>query len=333
VSRREAHLDAMLRHLGAAYYQTLQGQATAADVAQAVEAVTDFEARRDVSHAGPGEGNEAVEAGARARHPGRWRVREVMTTNVVTAERHMPYKQVAKLITEHHVNAVPVVAKGGRVLGIVSEADVLRKEERRYWRRSTGLSRHTRRERAKAKARTAGELMTSPAITIHPEAPLGAAAKLMNEHRIRRLPVVDVSGDLIGIVSRRDLLKVFLRPDEEIAGEVEGVLGSILLEDAGGVTVSVRDGVVTLDGVLAHKDLIPVTSRLASDVAGVVAVVSRLTHQEGPPRQQSASAGQLREPAPGQVTDAQWGTLRGGGCCGRSAAATGTTRPPRPRSP
>jgi len=186
------------------------------------------------------------------------------------------------------VNAVPVVARNGRVLGMVSEADVLRKEERWFWRHSPSLSRRTRRERAKAEARSAGELMTFPAITIHPDAPLGAAARLMNEHHIRRLPVVDPSGHLIGIVGRPDLLRVFLRPDEEIAAEVRDALGSILLEDAGGISVSVHNGVVTLDGVLAHGDMMPVTSRLASEVAGVVAVVNKLTHQEAP-SQETAS--------------------------------------------
>jgi len=212
-----------------------------------------------------------------------------MTTDVVTVAKNTPYKQVAKLITEHRVSGLPVLAKSGRALGMMSETDVLRKEERRFRPRGTSLSRRTRHERAKADARTAGELMTSPVITIHPDAGLGAAAMLMNEHHIRRLPVVDDSGRLIGIVGRADLLKVFLRPDEEIACEVAGVLGSIVLDDASGITVAVRNGVVTLDGTLAHEDLIPVISRLASDVAGVVDVISKLTH-EAPSREPAATA-------------------------------------------
>jgi hypothetical protein len=90
--------------------------------------------------------------------------------------------------------------------------------------------------------------MTSPAITIYPDAPLSAAARLINAHHIRRLPVVNAAGDLIGIVSRRDLIKVFLRPDEEISAGVNEAFSQILLEDAGQIAVCVRDGVVTLDG-------------------------------------------------------------------------------------
>jgi CBS-domain-containing membrane protein len=189
-------------------------------------------------------------------------------------------------MTDHKVNALPVVTDKGHVIGMVSEADVLRKQERNFGRLGTGLPRRTRRERAKAEARTAGELMTSPAITIHPDAPLGAAARLMNGHNIRRLPVVGASGELIGIVSRRDLLSVYLRPDKEIAGEVRHVLASILLDDGDAVTVTARHGVVTLSGTMARDDLIPVAGRLAADVDGVVAVHDRLT---GPAVIQAAS--------------------------------------------
>jgi CBS-domain-containing membrane protein len=121
--------------------------------------------------------------------------------------------------------------------------------------------------------------MTSPAITIHPDAPLSAAARLMNAHRIRRLPVVNAEDDLVGIVTRRDLMKVFLRPDEDLTAEVSRVLTQILPEYAGQVTVGVSDGVVTLDGALDDQDLIPVAVGLASGVDGVVAVVNRLTCQ------------------------------------------------------
>jgi CBS domain-containing protein len=269
VDRREAHFDALLRHLGAAYYRALQEEAAAAEVVQAVDAVTEFPAGRDRS----------TEVRGGLRHRGRWRVRDVMTADVVTADRNMSYKQAAELLTGQRVNAIPVVAKGGRVVGMMSEADVLRKAERRPWRRGGGLSSRARRDRAKAKARTAGQLMTSPAITIHPDAPLSAAARLMNVHRFRQLPVVNAEGDLVGIVTRRDLMKVFLRPDEDLTAEVSHVLTQILPEYAGQVTIGVSDGVVTLDGALDDRDLIPVAVGLASGVDGVVAVVNRLTRQ------------------------------------------------------
>jgi CBS domain-containing protein len=277
VTRREVHFDAMLRHLGAAYYQTLRGQGSAAEVARAVEVVNEYEASNGTHAPGPHGHGQRLAAAARVRHRGRWRVRDVMTTGVVTARTTMSYKQVARLMTEHKVNALPVVSDSGRVLGMVSEADVLRKEERKFRRLVAGWPGSTRRELAKARARTVADLMTSPAVTIHPDAPIGAAARVMNSHHIRRLPVLDASGSLIGIVSRRDLLSVFLRPDAEIAAEVEEVLADILLEDAGRVATSVRDGVVTLSGALSSEDLLPVAIRLASDVSGVVTVVSHLT--------------------------------------------------------
>ncbi|HXZ70247.1 MAG TPA: CBS domain-containing protein [Streptosporangiaceae bacterium] len=278
MSRRDTYFDAMLRHLGVSYYQTLRGEASVEDVARAVEAVAEFQAQGGhgarADHGGP---DSAPERGAVHRLRGQWRVRDVMTTNVATAGRNMPYKQAAKLMTDQQVTAVPVVSESGRVIGVVSEADLLRKVEPRP-RGGAGLSGRARRDRAKARARIAGELMTSPAITIHPDASLSAAARLMNAHHIRRLPVVDAAGGLIGIVSRRDLMKVFLRPDEEITAEVSDVLGQILLDDAGQVVVSVLDGVVTLRGALDGEDLIRVAAGLASQVAGVVSVANMLTN-------------------------------------------------------
>ena len=154
---------------------------------------------------------------------------------------------------------------------------MLRKEERRFRRLVSGLSGRARRARAKAGARTAAQLMTSPVITTHPDASLALAARLMNDRHIRRLPVLDASGTLIGIVSRRDLLRVFLRPDAEIGAEVHGALTGVLLEDLQSVTVQVRDGLVTLRGSLREPELIPAAVRLASDVDGVVAVADELT--------------------------------------------------------
>jgi CBS-domain-containing membrane protein len=211
-----------------------------------------------------------------------------MSTQVVTVGKTTSYKEVARLITEHKVNALPVVTKSGHLIGVVSEADVLRKEERRFRRLVSGMS--ARRERAKAEARTAAQLMTSPVITTHPDASLASAARLMNDRHIRRLPVLDASGSLIGMVSRRDLLRVFLRPDAEISAEVHGVLTGVLLEDPQSVTVQVRDGLVTLRGSLREPELIPAAVRLASDVDGVVAVTDELTSGPAEPAPDQAAA-------------------------------------------
>ena len=271
MSRRDAYLDAMLRNLGAAYYQATQGRAKAADVTSALQSVADEDRRRG------GAGHPAGEAAAaHVRHHGRWRVRDVMTAPVVTVGTVTSYKEVARLMTEHRVNALPVVNDADQVIGMVSEADVLRKQERNFRRFGTGLPRRTRHERAVARARTAGELMTAPAITIGADAPLGAAARLMNGHNIRRLPVTDDAGELIGIVARRDLLSVFLRPDEEITADVRHVLSTILLDDAHAVSIVTRHGIVTLSGTLPSKDMIRLAVRLASDTDGVVAVRDKL---------------------------------------------------------
>ena len=272
MSRQDEHFDAMLRHLGAAYYQAVQGDGSASEVERALESVKD--ARKS-----SGAADDKLANGARARshRGGRWRVRDVMSSDVVTVDKATSYKQVARLMTEHKVNALPVVDKNHHVIGVVSEADVLRKEERRFRWLVSGLGGRARRERAKAEAQSATELMTSPVFTTHPDASLASAARMMNDHHIRRLPVLDSSRTLIGVVSRRDLLRVFLRPDAEIGAEVHGVLTGVLLEDPQSVTVQVRDGVVTLRGSISKPELIPAAVRLAGDVDGVVSVVSELT--------------------------------------------------------
>jgi CBS domain-containing protein len=284
MSRREAHLDAMLRHLGATYYQTLFGHATAADVAKAVESVTAQEESGGISKP-PAAGSRAAAAGpaGQSRHPrtGRWRVRDVMRTDVITAQKHDTYKRIASLMSEHQVGEIPVLGRDRQVAGVVSEADLIRKQERYYHRLGTGLRGRTRQERAQAEGRRAAELMTAPAITIHPDAPIGAAARLMNGHRIKLLPVVDPAGKLIGVVTRGHLLSVFLRPDADLAGEVRAVLSDVLLDDADAVTVAANDGAITLSGTLP-PDLVQVAARLAGDVDGVVTVVNKVTVGSAP---------------------------------------------------
>jgi CBS domain-containing protein len=124
--------------------------------------------------------------------------------------------------------------------------------------------------------------MTSPAKTIHPDAPLGAAARLMNAHHITRLPVVSAAGELIGVVSRRDLLRVFLRPDAEVAADIATELGRMTQAGPMRIAVSVSDGEVTLTGELGRPSLIGTAVEIAAEVDGVVAVTSQLTVSEGP---------------------------------------------------
>jgi CBS domain-containing protein len=288
MSRRDEHLDAVLRHLGAAYYESLHGRASASDVARALGSVEEHVGEPPAAQAAQSAGTGTVtpESGtgpAPRRHAGRWhrRVRDVMTTSVVTVDRITPYKEIATLLAEHQISALPVLMMGRKVAGVVSEADLLRLEDQRErGARAAGRARLSWRRRPQRWGLTAGDLMTAPPITIHPDATLPAAARLMNQHHIRRLPVVDPDGVLIGIVSRRDLLSVFLRPDEDIAADVAGVFTDILLVDPATMTITVKAGVVTLTGEpkpLEQPSLMPVAVRLTWEIDGVVDVVNELT--------------------------------------------------------
>jgi CBS domain-containing protein len=150
------------------------------------------------------------------------RVRDVMTSEVVTVGEQASFKEIAATMAEHRVSALPVLDAEGRVAGIVSEADLLLKEEFAEGPAPGRLfqGRRQRVERAKAAGATAAELMTAPAVTVGPDAAVAEAARLLHRHGIKRLPVLDPAGPLLGIVSRADLLKVFLRSDAEIAQEV-----------------------------------------------------------------------------------------------------------------
>jgi CBS domain-containing protein len=272
------HYQAMLRELGAAYYQAVHGQGSAAKVASAVQAVDkadpDTTARPRAQPGGPG----PAAAGTPAYKARRWRVCEVMTAPAVSVTEHTSYKQVARLLSEHRLSALPVLSRGGRVIGVVSEADMLHKQERHHSAQPGGMSwRLHRKAAAKAEARNAGQLMTSPAVTIHPDAPVGSAARLLNSHHLRRLPVVDPDGQLLGIVSRRDLLSVFLRPDEEIAAEVRAALTDVLLADPAAVRIRVGQGLVSLSGQVAEAGQIAMATDLISAIDGVVAVRNELT--------------------------------------------------------
>ncbi|MCZ4602733.1 CBS domain-containing protein [Streptomyces sp. Lzd4kr] len=201
-------------------------------------------------------------------------VSDVMTHTVVAVGSEAPFKEIVELLDQWKVSALPVLAGEGRVIGVVSEADLLPKEE---FRTSDG-NESDFGERLKANALTAGELMSAPAVTVHADASLAEAARIMARRRVKRLPVVDGVGMLQGVVSRSDLLKVFLRTDEEIADEIRGtVLGLLPITSALGV--SVTEGVVTLSGSMPERGLVPVVARAVRAVEGVVDVQLDLSHR------------------------------------------------------
>lgn len=199
-----------------------------------------------------------------------------MTTDVITVQRDAPFKEVARLLDEHSVSAVPVLDADGRLVGIVSEADLLPKEYRDRPGRLARLMH--RQELVKAEGDVAGDLMSSPAVTIGPDSSLADAAKLMMHERVKRLPVVSDSGDLIGIVSRADLVEAFLRPDEAIAREIDHEITSrvLLTEPSSTVDVTVDDGVVTLRGHLDRSTSVEIAEKLARSVDGVIGVKNEL---------------------------------------------------------
>jgi CBS domain-containing protein len=209
-------------------------------------------------------------------------VSDVMTSTVAAVDVETPFKDIVRTMQDRKVSAVPVVDGGNRVVGVVSEADLLPKEEFR----DSDPDRHTQLRRlsdlAKAGSVTAGELMTSPALTVEADVTLAQAAREMARARVKRLPVVDGTGRLEGIVSRADLLKVFLRDDEDIAEEVRREVVSYLFPaPASTVLVEVRNGVVTLGGRVRDTSLVPVAARLVRAVEGVVDVTFALDGPDG----------------------------------------------------
>ncbi|MFL9680007.1 CBS domain-containing protein [Streptomyces sp. KL110A] len=179
----------------------------------------------------------------------------LMTDDVVSALPDTSFRDVAKLLAEHDITGLPVVDADDHVVGVVSESDLLAR-----------------------RALTARGVMSTPAVTVHAEEAAADAARLMVRRGVERLPVVDEEERLVGIVTRRDLLRVFLRPDPEIRRRIrEEVLADAMDLPPDAVDVHVLDGVVTLAGRLRQRSQASTLRRLAERVEGVVAVVDRLS--------------------------------------------------------
>ena len=205
-----------------------------------------------------------------------------MTSRVHVAGPLAPFKLLVRLIEENRVSAIPIVDQKGVPVGIVSESDLLLKERRTELESSRDLLHiHKRRvERAKAAGTVASDLMTCPAITVHSETGLGEAARLMQEKNVRRLVVVDERGRIAGIVSRSDLLQVFLRTDEELRQEITGkLIPAVLLSSDNAIDVEVSWNIATLSGEVDRKSDTEILTRLTTELDGVVAVVDRLTYR------------------------------------------------------
>lgn len=178
------------------------------------------------------------------------KVGSVMTTDVVRAPYGAPFKEVARLLAGHRISGLPVVDDDEKVIGVISESDLLARQaqtpdpyEPKPRFRLVMQTRAARRQAAKARARTAGQLMSVPPVTVYAENTIAEAARTMARNRVERLPVVDEEDRLVGIVTRRDLLQVFLRPDREIRSEViDEVLVRSLWLAPQTVAVTVHEG-------------------------------------------------------------------------------------------
>jgi CBS domain-containing protein len=217
-------------------------------------------------------------------------VRDVMTTKVVALRRDAGYKEIVAALRRCRVSAFPVLDSANRVIGVVSEADLLLKETHPDQPTEADMQAGQLPEIFRAAGVTALELMTTPAITIGPDAPLAEAASLMRERRVKRLPVVEPSGRLVGIVSRADVLSVFERPDEQIWDEVVSLAASVLGLDAGTLKVTVRGGIVTMTGVIDARANVLHLIDVVCHVEGVIAVRDRLSYPDDAERPLSADA-------------------------------------------
>ena len=225
------------------------------------------------------------------------RVKDVMTKDVVSVRETAEYKDIVSVMRELHISAFPVLDDQDHLVGVVSEADLLLKEVGQGALGGYLISTGRRGERAKAAGFTAADLMSSPALTIGPEDSVAGAARLMHDRHVKRLPVVDDEGCLVGILSRVDVLSVFDRPDGQIQDEVikNIILGSFAL-DADQINVTVRSGVVTISGQVESRAVSRDLIDALKHAEGVVGVRSRLSY---PPPDPSEGIVHLRPRPPG----------------------------------
>jgi CBS domain-containing protein len=205
-------------------------------------------------------------------------VKDVMSTHPISVQKASSFKELAAGIREFRVSGFPVVDDDGKVVGLVSEADMLAKAalDGGYGGMPgmiTGVLR--RRELRKAAGVTAGDLMTSPAVTVAPDDTVEYAARLMYGRGLKRLPVVDAVGRVVGIISRTDALAIFDRPDEEIRLEIVGQVIPRLSEPSW-YWVLVKDGIVTLEGTPETNPIRREVLTQVRQVEGVVEVRDRL---------------------------------------------------------
>jgi CBS-domain-containing membrane protein len=206
-------------------------------------------------------------------------VSDVMTSQVVAVREDASYKDIVGALRRYRVSACPVIDESAKVIGVVSEADLLYKQTDAEM--PAGLTRLNWRlhEQTKATACTAAELMSAPAVVVDPAASLRVAARIMQDRQLKRLPVVTAEGRLVGIVTRSDVLSVFERPDGDIWDEVV----KIILDEEFGLDpdsfdITVRSGVVTLAGQVDRRHTALHLLARIRHAEGVVGVRDRLSY-------------------------------------------------------
>lgn len=209
-------------------------------------------------------------------------IQDVMSRPAITVHPEAHLKDVARLLVKHRISGMPVVDDDGHILGVISEADLLLKEggaanvHHRRLARVLGESPETRSHLAKLTARTAGDAMTVPAVTIESDRPIAEAATLMIGRGINRLPVVE-AGALVGIVSRADLVRAYVRSDDELCEIIrDDVLYRTMWLNPAGFDVAVHDGIVRIGGSVGRHSTAAVIERVTALVPGVVDVVSTI---------------------------------------------------------
>lgn len=217
------------------------------------------------------------------------KVLDVMSRDVVSATPGTTYKEAVDLMVAHDVGALPVLDDLGRVIGIVTEADLLAKAgfsgpSRRALRVLLDVVDGDDAAWRKARARTVGELMTTRPRTVRPDDDIGAAARTLVRSRHKRAPVVDRTGLLVGVVTRQDLLGAYARPDEAIAYDIATALADPARTPEGNdVRARVGDGVVTLTGSVRDELDRRAVTGMAWRVPGVVDVVDEITARQPAP--------------------------------------------------
>ncbi len=209
-------------------------------------------------------------------------VEDVMTSKtVVTATESTPFKELVRLMETFGVSAVPILDAKGTLTGIVSEADLMLKEQDPDPEAHLFEGRRRRVEREKATGLVASQLMTWPVFTVGPKATLPEAARIMHDKAVKRLPVVDEEGRVVGIVSRADLLKVFLISDAAIREEIEReVITRTLWIPPDTIRVTVTDGVAVLEGRIERRSVASILVDMVREVDGVVGVEDLLSWED-----------------------------------------------------